>query len=146
MSEAPPSVLKAAQVMKAGMVASLIGIPVYLLSEEPSRAAIQRIKPDATAAQIADVQRALPGELIAFGLLMAALWLWMAQSCRAGKSWARTLSTVLFAVYTVWTLLSVFGESAGAEVIYDVVVWLIALTAVRFLWQGPSSEYFRKNG
>lgn len=145
MSEPPVSVVRAVRAMKAGMVASLAGIAVNLMSVGSVRPVIQKLEPNATTAQVTADQRVFTGELIAFGLLEAALWLWMAQSCRAGKSWARTLSTVLFAILTVWTVVSVAGGSSGLNLVYNVVVWLIALVATRFLWLGPSSDYFQKN-
>lgn len=145
MSEPPLSVVRAVQVMKVGMVASLAGIAVNLLSVRSARPLIRQMEPGASAAQVTADQRILVGELIAFGLLEAALWLWMAQSCRAAKSWARTLSTTLFTILTIWTILSAASGSFGANLIYNVIVWAIALVAIRFLWQGPSNEYFRKS-
>jgi hypothetical protein len=67
----------------------------------------------------------------------------MAQSCRAGKAWARTLSTVLFGIYTIAQVASAAIGSGSAGEIYNVVVWVIGLIAVIFLWQKPSTEYFR---
>ncbi|MCL2584381.1 MAG: hypothetical protein FWE35_18195 [Streptosporangiales bacterium] len=145
MSEPPLSVRRAVQAMKAGMVASLAGIAVNLTSANSVRPMIAKLEPNASPAQVTADQRVFFGELIAAGLLEAALWLWMAQSCREGKGWARTLSTVVFAIYTVWTVATVAGGASGIDLIYSVLVWLIGLAAVRFLWQGSSSEYFRKS-
>jgi len=141
--EPPPSIVKAVKTMQAGMVASLAGIILNLVTVGSVKSAIRQLEPHATAAQITMDQRMLIGESIAAGLIGAALWLWMAQSCRAGKAWARTLSTVLFGIYTIAQIASVAIGSGSAGEIYNVVVWVIGLIAVIFLWQKPSTEYFR---
>lgn len=142
--EPPPSIVKAVRAMQAGMVASLVGIILNLVSVGSVKSSIRHLEPHATAAQITMDQRMLIGESIAAGLIGAALWLWMAQSCRAGKPWARTLSTVLFGIYTISQAASAAIGSSGVGEIYDIVVWVIGLIAVIFLWRQPSSEYFRQ--
>jgi hypothetical protein len=81
---------------------------------------------------------------IAGGLIGAALWLWMAQSCLAGKGWARVVSTVFFGIDTLGVL---FGASstlgAGAARFYSLVVWVVGLIAIILLWRRSSSDYFR---
>src|SRR5438552_438485 len=39
------------------------------------------------------------------------LWLWMAWKCKAGRPWARIVSTVLFGLATFATLTSLVGTS-----------------------------------
>lgn len=142
-NEPPPSIVKAVRAMQAGMVASLAGIILNLVTVGSVKSSIRQLEPHATAAQITMDQRMLIGESIAAGLIGAAMWLWMAQSCRAGKAWARTLSTVLFGIYTIAQIASAAIGSGSVGEIYDVVVWVIGLIAVIFLWQQPSTEYFR---
>jgi hypothetical protein len=141
--EPPPSIVKAVKTMQAGMAASLVGIVLNLATVGSVKSTIRHLEPHATAAQITMDQRMLIGESIAAGLIGAALWLWMAQSCRAGKAWARTFSTVLFGIYTIAQIASVAIGSGGVGEIYNVVVWAIGLIAIIFLWQQPSTEYFR---
>jgi hypothetical protein len=141
--EPPPSILKAVRAMQAGMVASLVGIILNLVTVGSMKSTIRHLEPHATAAQITMDQRMLIGESIAAGLIGAAMWLWMAQSCRAGKAWARTVSTVLFGIYTIAQVASAAIGAASVGEIYNVVVWVIGLIAVIFLWQQPSTEYFR---
>ena len=87
------------------------------------------------------------GLTIASGLIGAALWIWMAQRIRAGRNWARIVSTVFFAIDTISALVSASGASTlsvgGATRVYGIVVWLIGLVAIVFLWQRASSDYFR---
>lgn len=142
--EPPPSVVNAVRVMYVGLAASLVGIIINVVLVGSLRSSIQRQDPHLTAAQVTSAQHVLLGASIASGLIGAALWWWMAQSCRAGKSWARITSTVLFGIYTLGQVYSATTPSTVAARVYDVVVWLIGLAAVVFLWQRASSEYFRE--
>ena len=47
-----------------------------------------------------------------FGLVVIALWLWMARATGQGRNWARILSTVLFGLATL-QLRGVFGGPVG---------------------------------
>ena len=69
----------------------------------------------------------------------------MAQSCRAGKGWARVVSTVFFGIDTLSVLAGLVGSTGGGGLtrIYAVLVWVIGLVAIIFLWQRSSSEFFR---
>ena len=144
--EPPPSVVKAVRAMQVGMAASLVGIVINLASVGSLKSDIQRQAPHLTASQVTQLERFSIGEFIAAGLIGAALWLWMAQSCRAGKSWARIVSTVLFGIYTVGQIAAAAIPSGGAGRLYNIVLWLIGLVAIVFLWQRSSTEYFRDAG
>jgi hypothetical protein len=141
---APPSVVRAVQVMYAGAAASLIGIVIDMTTLSSTKSEIIRRSPSLTATQVANAEHVAIGLFIVSGLLGAALWVWIAQRCKAGRSWARITGTVLFAIDT----LSVFLGAAtvpggGATRIYSILVWLIGLAAVILLWQRASSNYFR---
>jgi hypothetical protein len=68
----------------------------------------------------------------------------IARGCRRGQNGARTTGTVLFGLHTLG-LLDVLraGSSLGGAKALAIVGWLIACAAVVFLWQRPSSEFFR---
>jgi hypothetical protein len=146
----PPSITRAVRLMYAGAAASLIGIIVDLTTYGSLQDAIakhqRRNGQPLTHTQVVDLAHV---EVVAFvvgGLIAAGLWIWMARSCRAGKSWARVVSTVLFAISTISAFVSVGGGalSAGdATRIYGFVVWIVGLAALVFLWQRTSSDYFR---
>ena len=72
-----------------------------------------------------------------------ALWLWMAWKCKAGRQWARILSTVLFAIAT-WATLSSASDSNGAWAALGMIAgWLIGLAVIILPWRRSSSFYFR---
>jgi protein-S-isoprenylcysteine O-methyltransferase Ste14 len=85
------------------------------------------------------------GVPMAFGSIVVPvlLWLWMARKCKAGRPWARIVSTVLFGLGTVATLLSL-GTTTGFWALAGMIAgWLAGLGATILLWQRPSSWYFR---
>jgi hypothetical protein len=140
----PQSVQRAVRVMYVGLAASLLGIVVDMTTLSATRSAILKRNPGYTAVQVNNAEHLEIGLFIAGGLIGAALWLWMAQSCRAGKSWARVVSTVFFGIDTLSVLVGATAvQGGGLSRIYGFVVWAIGLTAVILLWQRASSEYFR---
>lgn len=140
----PQTVTRAVQLMYAGAVASLIGIVIALTTLSSIKSQIISKNPTWTTTQVNNSEHAAIGVLIASGLIGAALWLWMAQSCKAGRNWARITSTVLFAIETINVLAGAAAiSSGGASRIYSIVVWLIGLGAIIFLWQRPSTAYFK---
>jgi len=140
----PRSVQRAVRVMYVGLAASLLGIVVDMTTLSATRSAILQRNPGYTAAQLNNAEHLEIGIFIAGGLIGAALWLWMAQKCQAGRGWARVGSTVFFGIDTLSVLLGVAGaQGGGLSRIYAFVIWAIGLTAVILLWQRSSSDYFR---
>lgn len=140
----PQSITRAVQLMYAGAAASLIGIIIALTTLSSIKSQIISKNPSLTTTQVNNAEHVAVGVLIASGLIGAALWLWMAQSSKAGKNWARIVSTVLFAIETINVVAGASAiSSGGASRIYSIVVWLIGLGAIIFLWQRSSTEYFK---
>lgn len=91
-----------------------------------------------------------PAFAVTDGLLMAALWLWMAWKTGAGRNWARIVSTVSFGLLSVYCgkfaieLVSVTTIKAGIAAYLGAffLQWIAGLVALILLWQHPSSEYF----
>lgn len=143
-ANAPQSVLRAVKVMYVGLAASLLGIVVDMTTLSSTRSAILKRNPAYTAAQLNRAEHLQIGFFIAGGIIGAALWLWMAQSCRAGKGWARVVSTVFFGIDTVSVLVGVTAvQGGGVSRIFGILVWVVGLIAIVLLWQRSSSDYFR---
>lgn len=140
----PQSITRAVQLMYAGAAASLIGIIIALTTLSSIKSQIISKNPSLTTTQVNNAEHVAIGVLVASGLIGAALWLWMAQSSKAGKNWARIVSTVLFAIETINVVAGASAiSSGGASRIYSIVIWLIGLGAIIFLWQRSSTEYFK---
>ena len=140
----PQSITRAVQLMYAGAAASLIGIIIALTTLSSIKSQIVSKNPSLTTTQVNNAQHVAIGVLIASGLIGAALWLWMAQSSKAGKNWARIVSTVLFGIETINVVAGASAiSSGGASRVYSIVIWLIGLGAIIFLWQRSSTEYFK---
>ncbi len=142
---APTSVVRACQAMYVGAAASLISIVIAILDRHAIRTALHNHNLKLTTAQLNNTYHAALGALVVVGLIGVGLWIWMAMMCKAGKSWARILSTVFFGIETIDLVVgtAVPGGGSAATRIYGILIWLIGLVATVLLWQRRSSEYFR---
>ena len=131
--------------MYVGLAASLLGIVIDLTTLSATRSEILKRNPRFTATQVNNAEHVEIGIFIVGGLIGAALWLWMAQSCKAGKGWARVVSTVFFGIDTLSVLVGATGvQGGGIARFYGFVVWVIGLVAIILLWRRSSSDYFRR--
>jgi hypothetical protein len=152
---APAPVLTAVKLMHAGAAASAIGLilGLALIVVDIKAAARGRfLGQSLTAPQMRPFVITV---WIVFGLVVIALWLWMARANGQGRNWARILSTVLFVLAT----LDVRhpqppGSPAGfgATVLYYggtalvVAAWLAGAAAVWLLWRPDSRAFFKPQG
>jgi hypothetical protein len=141
---APASVLNAVKVMYAGAAASLVGIIIDFATLSATKSAIEKHSHNLTASQINSRQDVLVASFIIGGVISAGLWIFIAQSCKRGRNWARITGTVFFAIATLDTFVGVAVPVAGAVRFYAILVWLIGLTAVVLLWRRSSSAFFRE--
>jgi hypothetical protein len=140
----PQSVSRAVQIMYVGAAASIIGIIIDMTTLSSTKAEIIKRSPNLTPTQVTNAEHFAVGLFIVSGLIGAALWLWMAQSCKAGKGWARIVSSVLFGIETISVLAGAAALASGGAVrIFGIIVWLIGLAAIILLWQRPSTQYFK---
>jgi hypothetical protein len=138
----PSQVADAVKVMYVGAATSILGIAIDILTVHATKLAIERRSHHLTVTQINASQHVLVAGFIVGGLIGAAAWIFVARNCQGGKNWARITGTVLFAIATLDTIVGLTAPLAGPVKIWGVVVWLVGLTAVVFLWQRPSSEFF----
>ena len=144
---APRSVRQSVYLMYAGAVVYLIsGIVGLIVFINAAPGTFDGGRPPAGS----PVPGAVIGALSVVTVVGAALslvvpvvlWLWMAWKCKAGRPWARVVSTVLFALAT-WATLTVLAGSTGAWGLLGAIVsWLIGLGVIILLWQRSSSYYF----
>ena len=140
---APPSVLNAVKVMYVGAAASLLGIIINIVTVSATKTAIEKRSPNLSVSQINSSQHVLVAGFIAGGVIAAVVWIVLARASKAGHNWARITGTVLFALSTVDTIVGLTAPIAGPVKIWGGLVWLVALTAIVFLWRRSSTAYFK---
>ena len=140
----PASMRNAIGLMYAGAAYTL----VYAIGVVAVASAIIAKHPAETAARASSGHVTVGGVAaltVFLSLIEIALWLGLARACRRGKGWARVTGTVLFGLHTLG-FLGVLVNShpgLGPAKLLTTLSWLIACGAVVFLWQRPSSLFFR---
>ena len=146
---APAPVLTAVKLMYAGAAVSTVDLIISLGYIGGFKAALRWAHPTLTAAQVSQVSHLNTLFItlaIVSGLVVIALWLWMARANSQGRNWARILSTVLFLLATL-DLVGVFSQPKTViSLVFPLLTWLIGLGAVFLLWRRASAAYFRPQG
>ena len=140
--ERPPSVQNAIRLMYAGAAVSAFVIIVALVTVGSTRSAIHSDFPSYSASKVHKAALALVIYEVLIQAVTIGLWLWMASSNKAGKSWARIVSSVLFGLNTLILISSLARPHAAIGIVLLALVWLAGLGAIILLWLGDSSAYF----
>ena len=139
----PAQVKHAVTVMYVGAAATVAGIVIEILTVNGTKTAIEKKSPHLTASQLNTTGHALIIGSIVSGLIAVAAWLILARACRNGSNWARITGTVLFVLATIDTIGGAISPVAGPVKAWWPVIWLAGLVAVIFLWQRPSTDFFK---
>jgi hypothetical protein len=143
---APRSVQNAVKLMYVGAGISALTLIIGLATIGSMKSAIQsaavRNGKPLTATQLHAAETFGIALVIIIGLIGIGLWVWMARTNGAGKSWARVVATVLFALDTLSVLLGLARPNAIGTKIFDLLIWLVGLGAIVLLYQRESSAYF----
>jgi hypothetical protein len=139
----PPSMLNAVKLMYAGAVLSGIEIIVGFVLIAADRSLIHKEHPNLTTTQVHQAVIAFIIAAVVIGLIGIGLWIFMAKANQAGKSWARIVASVLFALYTL-DLLNSFRDFQFS-LILGILTWLAGLGAIIFLYRQDSSAYYQAN-
>jgi hypothetical protein len=139
----PRQVTNAVRAMYAGAAATLVGIVIEILTISATKTAIEKRSHRLTASQVNSAGHVLVIGIVIGGVIALAAWIIIARACRNGSNTARIIGTVLFALATVDTIGSSVAPLAVAVKAWWPVIWLAGLTAVIFLWQRASTEFFK---
>ena len=142
-SEPPQTVRRAVNLMYAGAALSVIEIIIGLFTVGSLRSAIRSRYPNYSTSQIHTAEVAALTVAVVVGLLGVGLWIWMARANLGGRSWARIVATVLFAINTIDVLAAIVQPHSAISLILAVLVWLAGLGAIWMLWQRDSSAYIQ---
>jgi hypothetical protein len=100
----PPPVLRAVKLMHAGAAISAVYVIILLaiaIGDIKAAAHWQWRGHSLTTAQLSQLKPLIITVVLVSGLVVIALWLWMARANGQGRHWARVLSTVLFGLATL---------------------------------------------
>jgi hypothetical protein len=144
-----PSMPRPARTVRAAVRLMYAGAAVSTANLIFSVITLAFIGPSAVTLRLAGRSQPLPVATtagIAGGLVVIALWLWMARAAGQGRNWARMLSTVLFGLATL-ELISIFsGAQSVLGLFFWAPTWLVGLAAVWLLWRPASSAFFNPQG
>jgi hypothetical protein len=133
-----PTVRAAVRLMYAGAALTTFSLVISIIS-------LAFIGRSAATLRLLGRSQPLPVAIavgVVGGLVLIALWLWMARATGNGRNWARVLSTVLFGLAT----LHLFGNKGVVQVAFAVMTWLLGLAAVWLLWRPASNAFFKPQG
>ncbi len=147
---APAPVLTAVKLMYAGAAVSAVYLIISLaiaIGDIGAAARGRWLGYSLTAARLSQMKPLIIAVVMAGGLVVIALWLWMARANGQGRNWARILSTVLFGLAAL-QLTSDFRQPvihvvSGVEVLGVVLACLPGLAAVWLLWRPASGAFFK---
>jgi hypothetical protein len=137
-----PSVPRSARTVRAAVWLMYAGAALTTLCLIISIISLAYIGRSAATLRLAGRSQPLPVAItvgIVGGLVVIALWLWMARVNSQGRNWARILSTVLFGLAT----LELFGNKGVVQVVFAMLTWLVGLAAMWLLWRPTSSAFFK---
>ena len=137
----PSSILNAVRLMYVGAALSALGFIIVLLTQGSLRDDIADQNPDLDAGELDTVVTGFVVSLVIVGLLAVGLWIWMAETNRRGRKWARIVATVLGGLNIVITLYRL-TQSTGLGTFLDIIVIALAATILWFLYRPESNQYY----
>jgi hypothetical protein len=151
---APPATVQwSVRLMLAGAAASTVYLVFALIVTASVKSSLVKwnaTQPKAkqlTAGQLNSLATYYIVSTIIIGLIAVGLWLWMARMNGAGRNWARITASVLFALWTYYTYVSIGQVRGAATFVVSMAIvlatWLIGLGALVLLWRPDSSAYFK---
>jgi hypothetical protein len=144
-AEVPQAVHTAVRTMYAGFtvtvvafVASLIAFGRYSHNVTVLRNLGRTAAENSQNSMAGATAIALSADVIGLGC-----WLWLAAAARRGRGWTRIAGLVLLCVYSVVTLIVVFGTKNDPTAEFStILVWALGVAAVIPLWLQQAQEFF----
>src|SRR6266704_1414177 len=122
----PRSVRNAKRLMYLGAALEVPGVIIAVAAKIGLRPSSLRAHP------------LIVGTAIAIGL-----WLWMAWANGRGYAWARVVAVGIFAFATLDLIVSLVFIHILADMIIDVVIWVVGLAVVTLLLANESAPFYR---
>jgi hypothetical protein len=142
-AQPPATIVNAVKLMYLGAAVSIVSLIISLATAGGLKSAIRKAQPKLTPTQVNNTATAIITAAVIFGLLGAALWLWMAWANKRGRSWARIVSSVFFGIATLSAVTSITRPGDLLTRVITVVIWVIGVAAIVLLWRPESSAYYQ---
>jgi hypothetical protein len=136
----PSSILNAVRLMYVGAALSALAFIVGLLTQGSLRDEIADQNPDLDAGELDAVVTGFVVVLVIVGLLSVGLWIWMAETNRRGRKWARIVATVLGGLNIVITLYRLSQNIRPG--VLDIILIALAAAVLWFLYRPESNQYY----
>lgn len=143
MVDQPRSIRIAVGLMWVGAVTTLLGIASVFLQYDELRREVRRSDPTLS---VSEVDTAVSGALTFIGLIgvvTIGLWMWMAFANGQGRTWARTVATVLGSLNVVATLFRLaLVPQTGLSVVLTLLGIALAVSILLLLHRPRSSGWY----
>jgi hypothetical protein len=145
-AEPPASIRTAVLLMRAGAVLSLVSLlSTFFLIDQIRDEAERSLSEQGTELTGTTLDAAVAVGVafaIFFGLVGAALWLWMAWANGRGRSWARIVSTILFGLSALSFLFSFTQPQPLVTTLLGIGNLVLGAVIVFLLWKRESSDFY----
>lgn len=139
---APPSVLRAAQLMFVRVAVGILSALIAFASGDAIKDSIRESNPSLSADEVNSAYALGVGVAVFFGLVFAVLYILLAIQVRKGKNWARIVTWVLAGLGVLSGLLGLLGDGTALEKVVSVLLLLIDAAIIYLLATKPSNEFF----
>jgi hypothetical protein len=142
---APAPVQNAVKLIYVGAAVNTIYMIVALVTIRDIKGELRRLDHKLTASQINSEANFFIVTTVVFGIVITALWLWMAWANREGRHWARVTSTVFWFLWLFYVLNTV-TRVPSIGIIFPALELAAGLGAVILLWRKESGAFFKPPG
>ena len=143
----PPAMDNAVKLMRLGGLLSLLSLVLIFFTTGAMRDAItQSLEKSGQNVSQSTVDAAVAfaiGFGVVFGLIGVALWFWMAAMNGKGRSWARVVATIFFAIQLLQFLFSFTQAQPILSRLVSLVMVAIGAGAIYFMYRPESSQYYQ---
>lgn len=144
--EQPPSIRLAVRLMWLGAVVTFLGSLSVFVQTDALRDRLKDNDATLTKSDLDAAVTAIIGFTIVIGLVIVALWLWMAYTNGQGKSWARVVATVLGVLNVLFLVGGLaMGNQTGLGLVFNFVNLVLAIVILVLLYRSDSSRYYLAN-
>jgi len=142
----PKSMDLAVRLMQAGGALSILSLlSVFFMQGSLKESVAKQMRDADPSVTQSTIDAAITVGLaigVVIGLIGAGLWFWMAAANGKGRSWARILATVFFAISLLMTVLSFGSAQSALSRILGLVSLAIGAAAIFFMYQKESTAYY----